>query len=163
MQETKEDKDFKHLVRIANTDLNGAKSIITALRNIKGINFMFSNIVCHLAKIDPKKRAGELLDQEVAKINDIISDPPKFGIPSWMLNRRKDYESGTDKHLLTADLTFANENDIKTMKKIKSYCGMRHMIGQPVRGQKTKNNFRANKGKVHLGVKKKAGAKSGRP
>ena len=158
-----ENKDFKHLLRIANTDLNGAKPIGIALRQIKGINFMFSNVVCNLAKIDKKKRTGDLIEEEQKRIDDVIKDPIKHGTPAWMLNRRKDFESGADKHILTVDLTFTKDNDIKTMKKIKSYKGIRHILGQPVRGQKTKGNFRENKGKVHLGVKKKAGAKTGRP
>ena len=45
------------------------------------------------------------------------------------------------------------------MKKIRSYRGVRHGIGLPVRGQRTKSNFRKNKGKVSLGVAKKAAAK----
>ena len=53
-----ENKDFKHFVRISNTDLNGTKHIGSALRQIKGINFMFSNLICNLAKIDRKKRTG---------------------------------------------------------------------------------------------------------
>ncbi len=86
----------------------------------------------------------------------------KFGTPVWMLNRRKDLELGEDRHLITSDLTFTQDNDIKMLKKIRSYKGVRHILGQPVRGQRTKSNFRKNKGKVHLGVKVRAGAKAGR-
>ena len=72
-----------------------------------------------------------------------------------MLNRRNDPEDGSDKHLLSSDLKFTVENDIKMMKKIKCYKGVRHSLGQPVRGQRTKSNFRRNKGKV-MGVVRKA-------
>ncbi len=157
-----ENKDFKHIVRIANTDLNGARSISNTLRQIKGISFMFSNLTCHLAKIDRKKRTGDLSEEEIKRINEVITNPLKFNTPKWMLNRRKDAETGEDKHLIAVDLKFSQDNDIKLMKKIKSYRGVRHMLGQPVRGQKTKSNFRVNKGKVHLGVKKKSGTKAGR-
>ncbi|GAF76521.1 unnamed protein product [marine sediment metagenome] len=163
MEQKQETKDFKHFVRITNTDLNGAKQIGSSLRQIKGVSFMFSNLICHLAKIDRKKRTGDLNEEEIKRINDVITNPLKSGAPSWMLNRRKDFETGKDKHLVVADLTFTQDNDIKIMKKIKSYKGVRHILNQPVRGQKTKSNFRENKGKVHLGVKKKAGAKTGRP
>jgi small subunit ribosomal protein S13 len=163
MEENKEDKDFRHFVRIANTDLNGSKPIGSSLRQIKGVSFMFSNLICHLATIDRKKRTGDLNEGEIKRIEEIINDPLKFGAPVWMLNRRKDYETGKDKHLFVTDLMFTQDNDIKIMKKIKSYKGVRHILEQPVRGQKTKSNFRRNKGKVHLGVKKKAGAKTGRP
>jgi small subunit ribosomal protein S13 len=47
------------------------------------------------------------------------------------------------------------------MKRIRSYKGVRHSLGLPVRGQRTRSNFRKNKGKV-LGVKRKEGAKAGR-
>jgi len=163
MEQKTEKEDFRHFVRIANTDLNGAKPIISSLRQIKGVSFMFSNLICHLANINKQKRTGDLNDEEIKKINDIVNNPLKFNAPSWMLNRRKDFETGEDKHLISADLTFTQDNDIKIMKKIKSYKGVRHILEQPVRGQRTKSNFRRNKGKVHLGVKKKAGAKTGRP
>ena len=157
-----ENKDFKHIVRIANADLNGAKPIANSLRQIKGVGFMFSNLICHLAKIDRRKRTGDLSEEEVKRITDLINDPLKMGAPRWMLNRRRDAESGIDKHVVMSDLIFIQDNDIKMMKKIRSYRGVRHILGQPVRGQKTKSNFRKNKGKVHLGVKKREGVKAGR-
>jgi len=154
--------DFRHIVRIANTDLDGNRPVHNSLRNIKGIGFMFSNLIFTLSGIDKKKKVGNLTDEEIKKIDEIIKDPVKYGAPKWMLNRRNDFIDGTDKHLVTADLTFTNDNDIKTMKKIKCYKGIRHISGLPARGQKTRSNFRKNKGKVSLGVKKKAGAKAGR-
>ena len=101
-------------------------------------------------------------DDEIKKINDVIVNPKDYKVPSWMLNRRKDLETGQDRHLISADLTFSTDNDIKMQKMIRSYKGVRHILGQPVRGQRTKSNFRKNKGKVHLGVKTRPGAKSGR-
>ena len=62
-----EHEDFKHIVRIANTDLNGARPIGITLRQIKGINFMLTNLVCHLAKIDRKKRTGTKRDTIISK------------------------------------------------------------------------------------------------
>ena len=146
--------EFKHLIRIANTDLDGKKHVLIALRKIKGVDIMFANMALAAAGIDKQKRAGELLDSEAEKLNEIILNPKKFGAPSWMLNRRKDPEMGVDGHLLMADLDFAKENDIKRMKKVKSYKGLRHQARLTVRGQRTKSNFRRNKGKG-LGVKKK--------
>ncbi len=70
-----------------------------------------------------------------------------------MLNRRKDVETGEDKHIVTTDINFVNDNDIKVMKMIRCYKGIRHSMGLPVRGQKTRSNFRKNKGKV-MGVKR---------
>lgn len=159
-KETKEtDKDFKYIVRIANTDLEGGKAMLSALRKIKGIGFSFANVICNAANIDVTKRIGNLTDKEISKIEEVIKSSSKFA-PSWMLNHRKDYEDGLTKHLFTSDLDFANEAGIKRLKRIKSYRGVRHSLGLPVRGQKTRSNFRKNKGRGP-GVKK-AGSKKGR-
>jgi len=153
--------EFKLLVRIANTDLDGNKKIISAIRKIKGVGFQFANAVCISASIPKDKRTGELSDQEVLKIEQVVTNPSNFGVPSWLLNRRKDPEDGTDKHLIKGDLDFVKDNDIKIMKKIRSYKGVRHIYGLPCRGQRTKSNFRKNKGKVQ-GVKKNPKSKSGK-
>lgn len=148
-----ERKDFKHIVRIADADLNGNKPLYHGLRSITGIGFMFANMVCKISKIDRLKKVGYLTDDEIKKIDDIIKDPMKFGAPLWMLNRVNDWETGENKHLTGGDIKFVKENDIKIMKMIRSYKGVRHTFGLPVRGQSTKSNFRKNKGKV-LGVKR---------
>jgi len=155
-----EQREFKHIVRIANTDLDGKKHIVKALCKIKGVGHQFANTVCYLSKIKKTKRTGHLTDEEIKKLDDIVRNPSEFGCPSWLFNRRRSYDDGKDKHLILADLTFTKDNDIKRLKKIKSYRGVRHMLGLPVRGQRTKSNFRKAKGKV-MGVKKKKG-KSGR-
>ena len=72
-----------------------------------------------------------------------------------MLNRRKNYDDGKDYHIIGGNLSFAEDNDLKRMKKTRSYKGVRHGLGLPVRGQKTRSNFRKNKGKVSLGVIRK--------
>ncbi len=146
--------EFKHIVRVANTDLDGRKAILFALRKIKGVNIMFANMALNSIGIDKTKTTGDMLDAEIKQLNDFILNPVKHGAPTWMLNRRKDFETGEDTHLLMADLDFTKENDIKRMKKVKSYKGLRHQWGLPVRGQRTKSNFRRNKGKG-LGVKRK--------
>lgn len=148
-----DDKNFRHIVRIANTDLDGKKPIGHALRKIRGIGFMFANVLCNIAGIEKSKTTGHLSDAESKKLDDILKDPLKYNIPVWMFNRRKDYDTGKDRHLITGDIKFNVENDIKMMRMIKSYKGMRHSLGLPVRGQLTKSNFRRNKGKV-LGVKR---------
>ncbi|MBI2659878.1 30S ribosomal protein S13 [Candidatus Woesearchaeota archaeon] len=154
-------QELKYFVRIANTDLDGNKSVGQALIKIKGLSFMFSNAVLNIAGIEKMKKTGYLSDAEASKIDEIIKDPSKFGIPQWLFNRKKDPEDGADKHLVGTTLAFTHDNDIKMMKKIKSYKGIRHMLGLPVRGQRTKSNFRKNKGKV-LGVKRKEGTKAGK-
>ena len=158
----KEKDNFRYFVRIANTDLDGNKPIAHALKKIKGVNFMFSNMICNLAGIDKKIKTGYLNDEQVKKIDDVLNNPSKFNAPSWMLNRRKNYEDGKDYHIVTGNLSFAEATDIKRMKKTRSYRGVRHGQGLPVRGQRTKANFRKNKGRASLGVAKKAAAKAGR-
>ena len=152
---TGDEKDFKHLVRVLNTDLDGKKPILYALVKIKGIKYMLSNAICRKAKLPLTKRAGFLSDDEIKSLETVLSDLTKAGIPAWMLNRRKDVDTGEDKHLITNTLDYTQEMDIKKMKKTKSYKGLRHQWGQPVRGQRTKSNFRKNKGKGSLGVVKK--------
>lgn len=152
-----QDKNFRYIIRIANTDLDGNKAIKRALRKIKGVNFMLSNAVCAAVGINKEKKAGYLTDLEAQKINETIADPKSMDIPIWMLNRRKDLETGEDIHLVTTDLKFTNENDVKLLRKIKSYKGVRHASGLPCRGQRTKSNFRRSKckGKGGLGVQRK--------
>ena len=164
MAEESAQPQVKYLVRIANTDLDGNKQVLYALRKIKGVSYTYANMALVVAKVDPYAKVGLISDEEVAKLNDVITHPMKYDVPDWLLNRRKDYESGEDKHLVTSDLQFQKENDIKRLRKMKCYRGMRHSAGLPVRGQRTKSNFRKSKsrGKGGLGVQRKSGAKKGR-
>ena len=162
MSTMEQDKEFKHLVRVANTDLDGNIQVHYALRKIKGVDYMFSQAACHIAHIPKEKKTGSLTNEEIQQIDAILKNPAQFHIPAWMFNRRRDVETGKDMHLIMSDLKFAQENDIRMMKKMKSYKGIRHILGLPVRGQRTRSNFRKNKGKVHLGVKRSAGVKPGK-
>lgn len=160
-EDTQTKKDYRYIVRVANTDLDGSKPIYHALNKIKGVSFMFANAVCTFSNIDKKKITGKLNTDDIKKLNEVLKDPLKYGFPDWMLNRRKDRETGDEKHIIGADLRWQIENDVKLMKKIRSYKGVRHMLSLPVRGQKTKNNFRRNKGKGMGVQRKKKGAPSG--
>ena len=146
--------EFRHIVRIANTDLKGEKQILVAMKKIKGVDVMYANMALSIAGVSKIKKAGDLSDAEVEKIDEALKNPTSNHVPVWLLNRRKDYETGVDTHLLNADLDYEKDNDLKRMKKLKIYKGLRHQWGLPVRGQRTKSNFRKNKGKG-LGVKKK--------
>lgn len=139
--------EFKHIVRVGNTDLNGNKQILVAMKKIKGIDVMYANAVLSLAGVNKKTKAGNLEETDIQKIVEVMREPSKFGAPEWILNRRKDYETGNTFHLTGSDLTITNDDDIKRMKKVKSYKGLRHQWGLTVRGQRTKSNFRKNKGK----------------
>ncbi len=146
--------EFRHIVRLANTDLDGNKKILFAMKKIKGVDVMLANAALSIAGVDKTRKAGELDVEEVKRIDEIINNPSKHNIPAWLLNRRKDYETGEDTHILGADLDFTKENDLKRMKKMKSYRGLRHQWGLTVRGQRTKSNFRKDKGKGLVGKKK---------
>ena len=148
-----ETKKLKSLVRIMNTDIFGPKPIHHALTLIKGVSFMFSNAVCKKVGIHKDTKVGELSEEQIKKCEEIIKKPKENGIPSWLLNRKNDPETGEDLHLVVSDLRLRTEFDIRNLKKVKSYRGMRHSTGHPVRGQRTRGHFR--KGGTSLGVQKK--------
>lgn len=153
MKESNETK-FRHIVRVANVDIPGEKSIRLALTKIKGVGINFADALCAVTKIDKRTQAGKLNDKQIEDLNNVLKDPTKSNIPVWFFNRKKDYETGEDKHIHTGTLDFVKDNDLKRLKKIKSLRGVRHQRRLPVRGQRTRSNFRHNKGKV-VGVKKK--------
>jgi len=133
--------DFKHIVRIGNKDIKGERKALVGLTEINGISYSVANAICNLTNTDKFKRIGTLDDKQIEDIDKLVNNIGKQ-FPSWMFNRKKDRETGQDTHLITVDLKLATENDIKFMKMIKSYKGVRHSIGQPVRGQRTKNRSR---------------------
>ncbi len=145
------EQKLRHVFRIFATDVDGTKPIGHALIKVKGISFSMSNAICTISGVDRNKKAGYLTDEEIKKIEEVIQNLDKF--PKWMLNRQNDYDEGSDKHLLGVDLKLRTEFDVKRLKKIKSYRGMRHAAGLPVRGQRTRGHFR--KSKKSLGVKRK--------
>jgi len=138
-----EDKKYgEKLVRILSEDIGGNMKLYAGLTKIKGVSWGLANAVCHSLKMDKNKVIGSLTPEEIKKISDFIKNPR---IPSYLLNRRKDFETGHDKHLSGTDLELQRDFDIKRLKKIKSYRGLRHAAGQPVRGQRTKSHFRKNR------------------
>lgn len=146
-----EEKHEDRLVRILSKDIEGKMKIYVGLTKVKGISWAVSNAICKNLKIDKNKKIGLLTEEEIKKITDFMKNP---NLPKHINNRKKDFETGEDKHLIGTDLELKTELDIKRLKKIKSYRGIRHMTGQPSRGQRTKSHFRKNKGKG-VGIKKK--------
>lgn len=166
MADKPQEANYLHIVRVANVDLPGAKQIRFALTNIKGIGINFADMVCIAANVNKYAKTGHLKTEEIERLTAVINNPTKAGIPSWAFNHRKDLETGEDKHIITGTLVFTKDNDLKRLKKIKCYRGIRHIKGLPVRGQRTRSNFRKSKGKV-VGVSKKkiapgAGDKGGK-
>ncbi|HHI01186.1 MAG TPA: 30S ribosomal protein S13 [Thermococcus litoralis] len=134
--------DFRHIVRVANVDIDGHKQLRWALTGIRGIGINFATMVCRVAGLDPKMKAGYLTDEQVKAIEAVLEDPVKHGIPSWAVNRPKDYESGRDMHLTGAKLVMAWREDVNRLRRIRAYRGIRHELGLPLRGQRTRSNFR---------------------
>ncbi len=138
-------KEFRHILRISDADIDGALKVPYALTKIKGINLNLANAILKKAGINPDVRAGFLKEAEVKKIEEIIKEPTKFGLANWLLNRRKDLETGKDLHLISADLTLKTKTDIDQMKGIKSWRGYRHAYGLKARGQRTRTTGRKGK------------------
>lgn len=148
----KEAKIEESLVRILSTDIPGNKNVYTGLTRIKGVSWSFSNAICTALKIDKNRKISSLNEEEIKKISEFIKNPK---LPEFLLNRRKDVESGKSFHLIGADLDLKKEFDIRKLKKIRSYRGLRHALGQPVRGQRTRSHFRAKGKKKTVGVMNK--------
>lgn len=145
-------KERVNIIRVMETNLDGNRPVRRAIRRVRGVSFMFSNAVSH--KIDfADRKLGEIGDSEMQKLEDVITNPQKYGIPQWMCNRRTDPVTGVDRHLTVSSLEFAKKMDINEMKKKKTYKGIRHTEHLTVRGQRTRGSFR--KGKV-VGVSRKA-------
>ncbi|MFH0889913.1 MAG: 30S ribosomal protein S13 [Candidatus Aenigmatarchaeota archaeon] len=155
------ERRYEEIVRLMDTDLDGNRSLAMALKEIKGISSRLSRAVLVVSGVDSSKKLKEISEDQIKKIEEIIREPIKAGIPVWMLNRRKDIETGNDIHLVSSDLDFAKKGDIDRMKKIRSWKGVRHTLGQPVRGQSTRSSFRVS-GMV-IGVSRKAAKAAAAP
>ena len=142
---------MRELVRIANTNIRGKERLHSGLSKIYGVGYSLSNAICNRLDFDKFKKVGDLTDDEVKKIEDLLKNHHD-ALPVFLFNRKKDLDTGKDIHLLSADLKLRTEFDIRLMKKIKSYKGIRHALGQPVRGQRTKSHFRTG---ATVGVMKK--------
>ncbi len=112
--------------------------MIVGLTQIRGVGYMFANTILNVLKINPDQRIGYLSPEQVKSIESIIKNPSASNFPSWFLNRRKDVETGEDKHLITSDIAFTVRNDIEREKTSGSWRGIRHMFGLKVRGQRTR-------------------------
>ncbi|MDP3966101.1 MAG: 30S ribosomal protein S13 [archaeon] len=145
-------KSQERIVRILSKDIEGKMKVYPGLTKIKGVSWALSNAACSILGIDKLKKIGELTDPEMEKITKFLKNP---NAPEFLINRRRDPETGENQHLIGVDLELRNEFDIKKLKKIKSYRGIRHTLGLPTRGQRTQSHFRKNRRKSS-GIQKKA-------
>src|SRR3989338_4597851 len=135
-------QEVREIIRMLSVDIPGDRNVYTGLTRIKGISWGLSNAICRILKIDKERKIGALNEEEIKRISEFIKSPK---LPGFLLNRRNDIEEGNDSHRIGTELEMTREFDIKRLKKMKCYKGVRHSQGQPARGQRTRNHFRKNK------------------
>ncbi len=113
------------MARFANVEVPSEKQIQIALTYIYGIGPKSALDIVNAAKVDPTKRVKDLDEAEEKKLRDIID---------------ANYTVEGDLHRVVA-------NNIKRLKDIGSYRGLRHKANLPVRGQRTRTNGRTKRGK----------------
>ena len=128
------------MARIAGVVIPSDKQVQIALTYIYGIGSKYSRDILAAAKIKPTTRVKDLTEAEEQKLRDIID---------------KDYVTEGDLQRLVT-------NNIKRLKDIGSYRGLRHKNGLPTRGQRTRTNARTRKGKAIAvgGTQPKAASKT---
>lgn len=150
-------EEIRYIVRIANKDLDGKLPIARALMKMKGISHRYAKVVTEAFEresgIKEGTKLGELPEELDIKLEDIVLNPAKYNVPGWMLNRRKDFDDLSNKHVVMNELDFAKRRDLQRLSGVKSYRGLRNVWKLTVRGQKTKSTHRG-KGAV-VGVMKK--------
>ena len=109
-----EDPNFKYIIRIANSDVSGEQRLGYALTSIRGIGSRISNAIIQKLNLDSEKLAGKLTDKNIEDIEKAIDNIGDF-VPTWLLNRQKDYDSGKDIHPVSVDLKMLHEDDINRM------------------------------------------------
>lgn len=128
------------MARIAGVVIPTEKQVQIALTYIYGIGPKHASSILAAAKIEPTTRVKDLTEADEQKINDIISS----------------------KYQVEGDLKRLVTNNIKRIKDINSYKGVRHKAGLPVNGQRTRTNARTRKGKAIAvgGAQPKAASKT---
>lgn len=125
--------------RLAGVDIPGKKRVVVALTYIYGIGRCTSEKILAEAKIDESIRADNLDESQVARIREIIDA----------------------KYRVEGDLRREVQGNIKRLKDMGTYRGLRHIRNLPARGQRTHTNARTRKGKRRMAVAgKKAPAKT---
>ncbi len=115
------------MARIAGINIPDNKKIEIALTYIYGIGGFLSNEILKLAKIDPNKRTNQLSNEELDSLRKIIDEK---------------------KYKIEGDLRREIMMNVKRLKEIGCYRGLRHIKKLPVRGQQTRTNSRTVRGNV---------------
>ena len=123
------------MARIVGVDIPRNKKVPYSLRYIHGIGLTTAQKLCEKAKVDPDCRVQDLTEEQVVALRDAISD---LGF------------------IVEGELRSQTAMNIKRLKDVGTYRGLRHRRGLPVNGQRTKTNARTRKGKKRtIGLGKK--------
>lgn len=140
-------KNAESIVRLAGKDINGGYPIMKALNQVKGIGL---NMARNLSLVADRKLGirqnttiGSLDESQMEKLEEIIKEPSKHGIPSFLLNRQREPDTNQDMHLVGTDLIVKVKQEIEAEIKKQSYRGYRHQYGQRLRGQRTRSTGRS--------------------
>lgn len=117
--------------KILGVTLNGNKSILYSLQGIYGIGHTTAGKILEKVGVKPSERVKDMSEEDFSKV-------------------RSEVENG--EYVVEGDLRQKIYRDITRLKTIKSYRGIRHKVGLPVRGQNTKKNARTRKGRVKIAV-----------
>jgi small subunit ribosomal protein S13 len=144
--------NFRYIVRVANTDLDGTRPTALALTGVRGVGLRIAEVACRLANVNAGEMIGNLPEPTVDGIEATLGTLTTK-VPVWMVNHTREPMMGDSPHYIGPDLDTRRRDDINQMKMIRSYRGVRHERGQKVRGQRTRSNGRTG---MAAGVLKKA-------
>ncbi|MCI4330988.1 MAG: 30S ribosomal protein S13 [Thermoplasmata archaeon] len=133
--------NFRYIVRVAGTDLDGLRPAALALTGVRGVGLRIAEVACRMASVNAKEMIGNLPEPTVDGIEAALSQLPTK-LPPWMLNHPSDRTTGEVHHFFGPELETSRRDDVNQMKMIRSYRGVRHERGQKVRGQRTRSNGR---------------------
>ena len=128
-------------MRVARVDLDGTNVLVKEIAKIRGVGPSMAVAVARSTGIPERLRVGLLSEAQIAQLEKILKNLGDH-VPRYLLNRRKDMQSGLDVHLVGSDLALQISRDIEFEKKVGSWRGIRHKLGLKVRGQRTKTSGR---------------------
>ena len=144
--------NFRYIVRVANTDLDGTRPTALALTGVRGVGLRVAEVACRLSQVNASEMIGNLPEATVDGLEATLGSLAEK-MPPWMVNHPHEPAVGESPHFVGPDLESRRRDDINVMKMIRSYRGVRHERGQKVRGQRTRSNGRTG---MAAGVLKKA-------
>ena len=144
--------NFRYIVRVANTDLDGTRPTALALTGVRGVGLRIAEVACRLGQVNAAEMIGNLPEATVDGLENTLSHLTT-SLPAWMVNHPREPLAGESPHYIGPDLETRRRDDINVMKMVRSYRGVRHERGQKVRGQRTRSNGRTG---MAAGVLKKA-------